>query len=803
MAYTTTSYGRPIQGVSQQPDRIRLEGQCTLQENCIPDVVKGLTRRPAANLIGRLSAGISSLCKMHDYDRGDEAYFMHIEPNSNTVKVYDLQGRAQTVTGTAAYLSVANPSKQLDMITVGDYTFITNRTKNVAMTSAVAPTDRNRGIVYVQYATYGKVYKIFVNGVTVASMETPDGADSYNIDAVATDYVTSYLVTQINGGTLKGQGGVADLDATASTIVKVVSRQGNVMVIERIDGADFTLTTQDSQAGQDLVAVKGAVKTVSSLPSWAPTGFIIRISGEGKSTKDDYWLTAQNSTESTVRWVETVKPGSRIAFDATTMPYTLIRTSINASGIATFQLTAGAWVNRETGSDESNPLPSFIDLDNPLPIQATGIFQNRLFFLSGESFYTSRSSLFFNFWKETSQQTIDSDPLSGFADSDRVNNLYTYQVLNGDLVIFGDEVQLMVDGSKPVTQENLTLRQITAYPNNYYTKPQAAGENVFFAFNASGYTGVRELFTDSYTDTRKAFPITDYVSKYIPGNATQLLAQPNYNTMIIRTDKDEAVLYIYDWLWQGEQKVQSAWHKWTFDGSVKYVFYVGDKIYVVYNRDNSLWMDYMYILNDPESTGLNYSIGVDHRTEIDAEYNIYTGLYSFTLPYVADDPIFTISTGGYDEDIGSAVNWTKISTYEYQTRDKLSNKTDLKLIAGVKFKSRYQPTQPTVKDARDRVIGLDSIIMSNLFIHYELTGHFLVTVQDKWGDGHSYRFDGRWMGSPNNLIGSPVLENGTFRVPVRRRAEDMTLEISTDSHYPFTLRDMEMDGTFHQRGQRI
>ena len=857
MARVTSSWGRPIQGVSQQPDRVRMEGQCTLQENFIPDLVKGLTRRPSTYFVKKLlDSGVDSKAKWHDYDRGDESYFMYIEPNSGAVKVFNTAGVQQVVNGTMGYLSVANPSKELDMKTVGDFTFITNKNKPVLMSTEKSPAQPNVGIVYCQFATYGKTYTVDIDGFTVASFKTPDGSDPSHLDSVATDYVATQLYNQIAGLSISDRvetkttqnvigavGVIVDQDIISITSVTgpsgpiqfaqydsrtillpgqiagisvtvrykgqtntggtyVVQREDNVLVIRKADNTDFRLTTSDSQKGEDLIAAKGSVKSVNQLPPYAPNGYVLRISGEGKSTKDDYWLKAEITNDSRIRWVESVEPNIPISFDAATMPHALVRDNI-VNGVATFTLGPVTWEKREVGGTDSNPLPAFINEDNPQPIKATGVFQNRLFFLSGESWVASRSNLFFNFWRESTQAKTDSDPLEGFADTDKVNNLYNYQILNGDLAIFADSAQLLIKGDKPVTADNLTLIQVTTYPNNVDVQPQSAGENVFFAFDATGYTGIREMFTDNFLDTKKATPITDYVSKYLAGTCTQMLASPNFNTMLIRTTNNKSEVYVYDWLWQADQKVQSAWHKWVFDGEVTYLFYLDEYLYIVYTKEGKTYLDYLFMVNDPESEGLDYSICLDHKVEVDATFNQVDGTYSFSTPYDFSAALPIIGTGGWSADLGSSFVADRVAAGSYKSSDSLSDETNLKVVVGVPYRSRYVPTQPTVRDQRDRVIGLESIIMSSLYVHYETTGYLGIGVMDKYTTTRDYSFYGRWMGTFANKVGSPVLENGTYRAPIRQRADDLTITLQTDSHYPLTIRDMEFDGTFNQRGSRI
>lgn len=798
MAYVSTSWGRPIQGVSQQPDRIRMEGQCTEQVNFIPDVVKGLTRRTSSRYTGLLEGEYPANAKHYDYDRGDEAYYMRLMPNSNTIAVYDLQGRLQRVTGAVDYISHPNPSAAIDMHTVGDFTFIVNRTTKVLMDGTLSPTNSPMGIVYVQYATYGKEYQIIGNGGVLASYETPDGAEAPQVTAIKTDYVARRLATEINGGHIEGAGGVdaKDFPGVPGWSAEVHT---NVLYIRRDDGADFTLATKDSQAGQDLKAIKGSVKAVADLPPLAPDGYNIRVTGEGKSSKDDYWLVAHVSTDSKVTWREGPEPGIPVSFNKSTMPHVLVRESIGTDGIANFVLRQGEWENREVGGTDSNPVPAFINPDNPTTIQSVGTFQNRLFFLSEEIWIAGRSGLFFNFWRESGNVAVDTDPLEGYADTNQINYLHNYQLLNGDLVLFSDKAQFIIKGDKPVTKASLTVQQITSYPNNIRVTPQAAGENIFFAFDAAGFTGIRELFTDNYSDTKKAFPITDYVSKYVTGSATQLLSSPNYNTLFIRTAAQRGSIWVYNWVWQGDQKVQSAWHKWEILGTVEHLFFNGDRLYIITNYAGGSHMHYMYMINDPDDNGLPFSARLDFKRELVATYD--GNIDRWTIPAMAGTHVTPL--GGYSYLVGTDLEYT-IEGGRAVFAEKLANRgDDVPVLLGYPYQSRYIPTNPVVKDARDRVIGLDKIILQGIYLHYEETGYIKVGVLPLNNIGREYEFFGRYMGQDTNLIGTMEVGDGTYRVPVRGRADGLVFTITSDSIYPFTLRDMECNGTFNQRGQRI
>ena len=65
------------------------------------------------------------------------------------------------------------------------------------------------------------------------------------------------------------------------------------------------------------------------------------------------------------------------------------------------------------------------------------------------------------------------------------------------------------------------------------------------AFNKGNFTGVRELFIASDTDTKQADDITANVPKYIPANVFKLSSATNENIIVaLSSDEDNAFIYI-------------------------------------------------------------------------------------------------------------------------------------------------------------------------------------------------------------------------------------------------------------------
>ena len=787
MGRVTGSWERPIQGVSQQSDKDRIDGQCTLQENLTPSPLYGLIKRIGTRHIKKLIASAHKDSLWHVYSRGDgEAYIMLIEPNTYP-KVFDLMGVQRMVSNgnpSAPYLQVSNPKSDLRMTTVADYTFILNTKRVTSKDSVRTPTNPNTAIIYCQYATYGRDYQIKDNGVTIATYTTPDGSTSSHINQVKTNYVIAQLKVAI--------------DANSGYTATV---QGNTLFLTRIAAGTMNATTVDSADGNDLVAIQGRVKTLQNLPPYAPTDYVVKVQNSEGFDSNAYWLKAvKGGVNNKVTWEESPEPSTFYRFIEDALPHTLVS---EADG--TFTLDKAPWEERRVGNEETNPFPSFVGSK----LTSVGVFQNRLFLTSGESVIFSRTSNFFDFFRETTQTTADSDPVDAFADADEINNLKHHAVLDGDIIFFADNGQFLIKGDKPITKEGLIFKKVTSYPINTKAKPAVTGESVMFSFISGRYAGIREMFTDSFTDTKRARPITEHVAEYIEGVPVDMVASPNINTLLLRTDVSNKEVYVYDWLWSGDQKVQSAMHKWIFGGDVLFAKFIEDKVFFVIDRGDGIYLEDMPIGNDIDDEGLDFPVRLDQRVAVTATWNTTEDRWDFDVPYIPSDPTklrVVRGAGCWEADKGTGVIYGQ-GGGSYWTTDDLadtSTTTTVTLIIGTTFTSKYIPTRPFLKDQNGRTMGLDRFTLGKFTLHYESIGVAAVKVKDRQSQREwEYPVSSRRMGGFSNKIGFAPLVEGSMQFPVRLQSNLAQFEITTDDYIPFVLRYMEWEGLFRQRGRRI
>jgi hypothetical protein len=847
MALTTSAWARPIQGVSQQPPKIRLEGQASIQENAISSVVTGLRKRPGTVRIGTLTAKLPESTAYHYYNRGTgEEYIVAIPPNS-LPRVFDISGEELVVENnllSTGYIFNSNPLDFMRFSTISDFTFIVNKTVIPLADSELTPALDNQAIINVQFADYGRTYSISLNGTTISSYTTPDGSEPEDINDVDTSVVAERLYNNyvnpsvdriytlqftdasrstpdntifLNGKTYEAvyqevnQATQQDTEfvdqfqyyeATDSTNLGDIvgyefTLEGNTILVRKTDSTDFDISTTDGADGRDLFVVKNLVKQVTDLPVYAPVGYRVEVVGQGNNSDDNYWLVATENSGSTVRWVETQGPEQSVGLDVLTMPVVLIRDRFEA-GKAVFIIKEGPWEERGFGTEESNPMPSFVQ--DGVPLTSIGTLQNRLSLTAGESVIHSRSNQFFDFFRSTVRTALDTDPIDVYADTNKVNFLENSAILDGDRVFFSRNGQFLQSGRDPITKSNATLQFASTFENIAECPPVASGDVIFFAFAYGRFSGIREFYTDSFTDTKRARPVTDHVDEYILGRARQLATSTNKNQLLVLAE-DPSEVYVYNWLWQGEDRVQSSWSKWIFEGEVQYIAYDNDTIYILINREGNLELERIET-GDPDDNGLSFSARLDRRFQATAVKT--NGQWDVEIPYGYAGEELALVRGDGCFDSGVTITFSRtgqqVSIEENIAPDDVS---EVSIIGGIRYKMVYQPTMPFIKDRAGKVIDTDRLIINDVNINYDKTGLTQVVVENEWGVTRNYEFNSRVIGGFSNIIGFAPILPGKYSFPIRQESEKITFKLITDSHIPFQLRDMEWRGRFTQRGRRV
>lgn len=785
-----------IQGVSQQPARTRLPGQCTLQENMSSNPVDGLTRRPPLEWVSDLFEDADTV-QFYDLRLGAENYVVCASPGS--IRVFTLEGVEKTVTEAGDAFDYLDGGK-LVFTNLEESTYVANTTVTCAMETETPLFIDYGPIVYIRGGNYGATYTITVNwkdagpGGTARSISVTHTTSTTDVTTIQTKAIATALKTA--------------LDAVATNSFNTtfdVFRQEDVLYIQwkpatlRTDM--FTAVASDTAGNQNAIAVNNDVKLVSQLPRFAPHGYFVRVSGDGSADEDDYYLEYSVTPDDqgvtpalgagfgkAGIWIETVKNKIPYLINWDTMPHVLEYDADTDE----FTFGPGEWADRQVGDEESNPDPSFIGRT----INDLSYFQGRLVMLAGPAVVMSRTNKALDFWSESATTVTDTDPIDVQSTAQGVTQMLKAIPNNRDLVVFADNAQFVILGRNTITPNNSSLVLTTSFEANLNATPVPAGRNIFFAINYGNFTGIREFFTADSVDINDSRPITQHVLKYIPGNVSRLASSSNFDNLLVQAE-DKTRLYIYEYIWIDTRKAQSSWSTWILPNNVEYFFFVESVIYVVSRVANNYVLEKMD-LDTQFDTGMNYQVKLDRKVYIEDVNTEVTN----PIPHVEDidDMVFVQGEGCPYPGMRAIVKSYDEGTNTVEFTTDLEGGT---LIAGVRYRSAYRPTMPFVKDQDGVKVGTGRLVISKFYINCRETGSMEAKVLSKYRDDALLHFTGRIVGNPNSEVGVPAITDEVFVIPYRDNIDNGEIELYTDSHTPLTIMDIEWIGQYTKRGQRI
>lgn len=786
MALISASIPNLINGVSQQPPSLRLKTQAELQENGLSSVVNGLAKRPGTQLIKNLGAIPNAENAFIHTMRRDENEYYTLIVTEDDIYVVDKEGVQRTVTGSFNYLNgLTNPAEQLAATTIADYTFILN--KNV-VTAEHATTTANRNpeaLVYIKQGDYTCNYEISITiqGTTYTrSIETmgstqPDDATARDAErSIQTDRIAHNLrydvATETTYYGTTAAGSIPNINFT---------EYGNVLHITSSASHDFDIKVKDSRGNQHIFAFKGTTGDFKKLPPTGPDGFIIGVVGDNDKGQDDYYVELQSTDTGDQVWKETIKPNSKTDIDASTMPHQLIS---NANGTFTFQ--EATFKPREVGDDDTNPFPSFIGY----PLNDIFFHRSRLGFLADENIILSEAGEFtdFNFFKRTTLTLLDTDPIDAAVSNNKVSILKHAVPFNESLLLFSDLTQFRLTAQDLLTPETIALDVTTQFEASLKAKPVGAGRYVFFATNRGKWSGIREYFVDIDAEVDDAADITAHVPEYIQGEVRKMEASSNEDMLICLSTEDTKAMYVYSYYWQGTDKLQSSWSRWTFEGDILNISFNKSNIDLLISYDTAagkvITLERINLSTDDATvyTEQSHGICLDRRqmwTAGDVPESDPEPTTGEALTYISDKG-FVLTTD-------QATAYAADGGY---------------VFSGVPYNFRYIFSEQVMKQ-NNEPMTTGRLQLRNMSLVYNDTGYFEAKVTPKGRSTATNKFNGRIIGSLANLLGGVAIETGQYRFPVLAKSNEVIIEISTDSHLPAVFQSAEWEGFFVMRSQRL
>lgn len=825
----TTSVPNLVNGVSQQAANLRFPSQCTEQVNAVSSALTGLSKRPPTQHVATLSMGTvpnaSAGFSVWPINRSPDERFKLVL-GDRYVRVFDLSGNAKevrrldgtpVVASDLSYLLTGDAEADLKALTVADYTILLNRAKTVAMAPTITPQNPPEAMVFLRQFRAGLE-------LTLAFYLTPSDALPWKtlVWKVSANTVTTDGDPNKGNYTIKASGGTGTptyygidqgdimvavktyMDVSGINASFVYAKDDALLHVRKTDNSDFRLEASCT-VPDGASSLKGVVQNFALLPKRAFAGFRIKVAGDPETEGDEYFLSYQPENAAatgfaTGSWVESQAGGLADQLDATTLPHALVNMGTH------FVYKPLTWEPRSAGDAETNPEPSFVGQ------KIANIFfhRNRLGFLSGENIIMSAASDFFRFFRKTVIQLLDDDPIDVGSGHSRISLLKQAVATSEKLVLFSAQTQFVLGTADILTPKTVELRPSNEYENLSAVEPRVIGNSVFFAFQRGGFTGLQEYGIAPETGLFVGFDITEHVPNYIPGTVTRIQSCDTENTLAVFTPAEPSSLFIYRFYKRGEERLQSAWFRFSFSGEILGHFFIETKLYLLIERPGGTYAMEMLELGsgyaDPEST---YAVHLDRRISdallLSRTYDAGTNTTALTLPYTpTPDVVLDAVTRSTVSAAGGTV-LTKVS----QVGSVLTvrgNHTTTSLWLGERYSMRYAVTRPTL---RDSARGATVVVPGRFQVRYGTlafsnTISFSVSVEPRGRPASVSTFRARAVGLDNAVIGQPPLPaDGTFRFPVFSKNDQVNITFSNDTPFPCSLLSIDWEALYAARASRL
>ena len=803
MPLLTTSVPNLVQGVSQQPDNLRFPGQAEEQVNAFSSVVDGLTKRPHTDHIAALGTTLENDALVSFFDRdvaNKHVMLFNHSGGTTSLNIFNTtNGAAITTTITSdaqTYLNGAtNPLSDFRVLNVADYTFVADTGKTVAMAGTTSTALPNEAVVFVKQGNNTSTYTCTINGNPFTH--------------TATAHSSSGIATALATG-IAGLTGVSSATANGSVIKIVMS-------------SDLNITVSDSLSNTGLGLVYKSVSAITDLPIKCFNGHRVKVKGDVELVQDDYYVkfeTKDGATFGEGTWVEDVGYGVQTTLDNTTLPIQIVPT-FTGSTITSYAVDVATWTNRLVGDDETNPNPSFVGKT----INDIFFFKNRLGLLTDGSVIFSEADEYFNFFRTTVLTLLDGAPIDVGVAHTKVSTLKHAVPFQEKLVLFSPQSQFVLRGADLLTAKTVNISPITEYNVTSDVKPLALTNYVYFSFPRDSYEGLYEFYVDKDTDIFDASEITSQVPTYVPSSLRQLIGTPSEDVIVASTTDNLKHLYVYRYFWQNREKIQSAWMRFEFAKDIVGAGFIDSDLFVV-TTDGHL--EKMAMEAGHKDTGKNYAIHLDRRVIVDANYynpsdsNWYVdasftslATSSLTKSYSAANKKTTVTNMPYDP--AGAVVYTadglrlplttdaedaSLSPTEFTIEGDYSSTS---FFVGLEYESLYTFSTQTLKQPTERGGRASSNFTHQVLrrgaVDYDATGHFTIEVTPQYRDTYSYAFNPSTLGA-DAVIGSLVLDSGSFRFPIQCKHDDVTIKIKSSSALPMKLLAAEFESFIHAQSRR-
>lgn len=818
-----------------------------------------------------------------------------ILPGRRSADVNDIQFKDNTsptpanldygASGDCDYLTTSDPARDLRFLSLADHTIVLNRSIKPVMKAGLTPAQKPIAIIEIPDAKYGMTYNWSVtwNDGTAKSRNftyTPYSSDGTHRSTAPTSAVfwqnanhsisakeitamclhalgsNDFSDTALSGKTqLYTRSGATPIDANGGRLLgsgtpgsggdlltgaswDIVSVE-NFIIIRNLDGDDFNIQITSPATQNEQKITKDSVQIFSELPRVCFDNTVIEVKGDEDDVSSAYYKFQSKSVGTTDRgeWVESLPPGIKYEMDEATLPHLVIRMAdgnfqftpvdghtYSSSGT---DFTVPNWGDRLVGDETTNPDPPFINKN----IQEIFFWKNRLGMLVDDQVVLSEAGEYFNFFRTTIPQLLDSARVFVGSGEHRGASLEHAVPFADHLVIFGESRQFVLRGADAITPTSLSVAEAAGLDILPGITPISLGSTVMAGIpHGDGYSGVAEIH-DIGTAERprlKGIELTKVAPKMIPEKLLHMTGSTSENMIAVLPDLYDpgynyatgSFYWLFNWFDNGDERVQAAWWPLSTQTLIipRHLEFIQDQLWILGDVTHDLQHTPGNRLNlysvDIGSLNQN-TLALDEFIEsgdLVAEVsNPATDKLELTLPFEIDDLIHpgkfkVIDEKGVEREI---VDWRvggNAKRINLKGQTTLSSGTRL----GTTYDSWAELTVPVPRDrngqtAPSRVAAIQNL---DILLADATTVDVVVLPKVDWSNKpigvpnraneHRAKWDTQQIGQFVPLDGIPR-KDGHFRTFIGEATDNAYILLENNTAFNFRCLNGSWDVKYHSR----
>ena len=780
-------------GVSQQADNRKANNTLSSCINAYPDPTFGLMKRSGGQFIAELKNTAGTVYGATSFDNAK--WFSIFRDNSEKyvgcikgtgIYIWNIEtGQAQTVSNVGAagaYLSGTSPN-DYHVLSINDYSYITNKTK--VITERAAPTSwvRNQAFILIKTIVYSSTYIVTIDGVDY-TYSTP-ATGTLTIDAVLAGISSAITATGVTKTSIGP--GIFLSKATA-----------------------FSVSVRGGQSGDALDVFQQSVLNISKLPAQCTNGYVVQVSNTSQVEEDDYYVTfaADNGVSGPGVWEECVSPLASPGLTPSTMPHELVRLTTGTWEFRQVTNGTGTWEDRLVGDATSNPSPSFVGYT----IQQLFFYRDRLGALTTSNVVLSQAGDYFNFYSSSALTGIDSDPIDITTSTTKPTTLSGVKPVAEGLILFSAGEQFMMSSSNDsLTPSSVVIRSMSRYQYDTSTELMDLGTTTAYIAKSPAYSRVFEMETLGNEQSPFVNDISKVVPEYIPStiDVTTGSGQSSLLALGSRTSRD---VWLFSFYSNGRERLTQAWFQWQLSGLLQYHTIENDVYWCVTKQASSYVIQKVNLIQSPNTSTLQVTSTAKCDPKLDLWKTNATAVYvgldtKVYLPWKHDPSLQvcvvtanSTTSGPTYSNSGRIYLPTTVTTDTSGNYVTITN-TDLSaenLIIGYTF--NYEVELPAVYYRPDpkQTDYTAYLTIARYKFSFGLSGDvgFYVKARGRedWSEAATSK-------QANYYYANDIAftEQSTYTLPLHQKPDNFSVKVTSSSPFPVTLNSLTWEGNYSPR----